>query len=156
MKTKKKNYLIAFIAMLLLVHTSSWGQTYDGERTATTQGNIDVENWITPVGGITKYLFKIPVERADPQLVKTGVGTWSSPGRAFPVGYPTGYNNAQWAPSLLPGIYFIDGGAKGYVLYDIQSNTPPTLGQRRTNKQQSQVRICPALVGLSPQKNLLV
>jgi hypothetical protein len=71
---------------------------------------------------------KIPVERVDPQLVKTGVGTWSELDRAFPVGYPTGYGNAQWAPSFLPGTYYINGEEKGKVGYDVSFITDPWVG----------------------------
>ncbi|MDR1526913.1 MAG: hypothetical protein LBS46_04485 [Dysgonamonadaceae bacterium] len=127
---KAKNFLIAFIVMLLFVHTSGWGRTYDGERTVTTSGNIDLTSWITPVGKHADYLLKIPLEWVDPQLVNTGVGAWNSPFRAFPVGYPMyeEYKYAQWAPSLLPGTHAIDGGAKGGVLYDISFITDPWVG----------------------------
>ncbi|MDR0607854.1 MAG: Ig-like domain-containing protein [Candidatus Peribacteria bacterium] len=129
MKTKRK-FFIALVAMMFLANASSWVQSnYAGERTVTSPGNVDLTSWIVPVGQARKvYLLKIVAEYVDPSQVYTGVNAWSSPYRSFPIGYPPGYENAQWAPCLLPGSYPFDAGAKGIVGCNVSYITDPWVG----------------------------
>ncbi|MDR3169399.1 MAG: Ig-like domain-containing protein, partial [Candidatus Peribacteria bacterium] len=130
MKTIK---IFAIIIATFAVNNSSWGQNYAGEKTATTAENVDLTSWIAPVGvAAPRYLLKVVAEEVDPSVVKSGVNEWNSPNREFPIGYPTGYETAQWAPSLLPGTYYISGEEKGKVLYDISYITNLWVGINQT------------------------
>jgi hypothetical protein len=117
------------MSILFLGNNSIRGQSeYAGSRTVTTAGNVDLSDWIIPVGQNQKYVFKIVVEDVDPQLVFTGVNAWTSPyGRYFPAGYPnlSTYINAQWAPNVLPGSpYAIIQNGIGVVMYEVSRCRP--------------------------------
>jgi uncharacterized protein YjdB len=126
--------MFAITMATFAVNNSSWGQNYAGEKTATAAGNLDLTSWIAPLGvaEAPRYLLKIVAETVDPQLVKSGVNVWNTPNRQFPTGYPTGYGNAQWAPSFLPGTYYISNEEKGRVLYDINYISWPEVWKNGT------------------------
>ena len=125
----KKN--IFFVTLLVLLSmVSSYGQNYVGERTITTAGNVDLTSWVVPTGqSAPNNLLKIIMEFVDPKLVNGGVNAWSAPeSRQVPVGHPNAGSNAQWIPCSLPGLYSINGGSDGHIVYTVSYISDPWIG----------------------------